>query len=313
MRERIAFVKTGWSNAYDGSDHVRGWHSYLYNKQGYEAYNFLPGSDGKYYGYLPPIGRKGLPNPSVKKDWLLIFVARQDGVGALKVVGWYDSADFLSEYKNRPTNIFISKNQDLNDGEQFKYCIVSESAYLIPEEEREEIDLPNMKTTPLLYVRGRWGKPSLNDDEKLAVLAESIVQKYSKKRGDREEKIKDLFSPDPKRRKETEKAAIEHTKSYLKTLGFHEIEDKQRENCGYDILAFNKETRETLRIEVKGTSYKEKRFFLTRNEWRFYDNWRLSLVTEAISNPTIHFLSRDQIVEKFYLEPLVYECAEKDF
>jgi hypothetical protein len=312
MRERIAFIKTGWSKFYDGSDLVKGWHSYLNEKQGYEAYNFLPGMDGKFYGYLPPIGKKGLPNPRVKKDWLLIFVARQDGVGSLKVVGWYDSADFLPEYQSRSINNSIRKNQNLSDGEQFLYCIVARSGHLIPEEEREGIDLPNMKRTPLLYVRGRGKDPALND-EKLAILAEKIVQNHSKAIEDREEKIKDLFSPDPKRRKETEKAAIENTKLYLERLGFHKIEDKQRENCGYDLLAFNEETKETLRVEVKGTYYRDKRFFLTRNEWRFYDNWRLSLVTEAVLNPTIHFLTRSQVEQQFHLDPLVYESIEKGF
>jgi hypothetical protein len=50
--ERIAFVKTGWSELCQGGPVVgrfkdQNWH---------ERFNFQIGPDGIYYGYVPPIG-----------------------------------------------------------------------------------------------------------------------------------------------------------------------------------------------------------------------------------------------------------------
>jgi hypothetical protein len=59
MVDRIAIVKTGWSDWYQG-EQVVGRFGYLNatteGQQGHECYNFMPAPDGSYYGYLPPVG-----------------------------------------------------------------------------------------------------------------------------------------------------------------------------------------------------------------------------------------------------------------
>lgn len=176
--KRIAIIKIGWSKSYDGSDHVEGLYSYLANHQGYEAYNFKRGPDGQFYGYLPPIGRGGLPNPINKDGWLLIFVSVPPIGGGLKVVGWYDSARFLSEYVDRP-EYMIDPIFPAPEGKRFHYCLVAQSTFLIPEEQRQDV-LPllngRLRSSPILYVRD--GSSTFQDREVFAEWAESVVHQY---------------------------------------------------------------------------------------------------------------------------------------
>ena len=54
MIDKIAFVKTGWSVAYQGGA-VLGRYSYLrrHRGAGYEACNFLPDGNGTFRAYVP--------------------------------------------------------------------------------------------------------------------------------------------------------------------------------------------------------------------------------------------------------------------
>jgi hypothetical protein len=99
MFDRIAFVKTGWSELYQGGPVVgrfqdQNWH---------ERYNFMPGPDGVYYGYVPPIGKaQAAPNPQNRTGWLLIFVAAFEGYGPITAVGWYEDASLLTDIRRVP-------------------------------------------------------------------------------------------------------------------------------------------------------------------------------------------------------------------
>lgn len=103
MYERIAFVKTGWSENYIG-DPVVGRHAHIWDyEEAHERLNFSHAHDGHYYGYLPPIGRYHRPpQPKVPEGWLVIFVVARNGNGPLTVVGWYENAKFQREYTPRP-------------------------------------------------------------------------------------------------------------------------------------------------------------------------------------------------------------------
>src|SRR5438105_964049 len=102
MHERIALVKTGWSDRYQGGP-VFGRYAHIAQfDEAHERFNFLQHSDGLFYGYLPPIGpKKRPPQPKVRDNWLLIFVSARNGNGPLTVVGWYDNAIFHEEYAER--------------------------------------------------------------------------------------------------------------------------------------------------------------------------------------------------------------------
>lgn len=174
MVDRIAFVKTGWSEEYAGGC-VVGRHAYISESgDAHERFNFLEAPDQQFYACIPPIGRKFQPpQPREANDWLIIFVSARNGNGPLTVVGWYEQAIFEREYQQRPEYEFGDFRTDVH-GNQYVYCISSSSAHLIPVENRN-ITVPgdHFRRTPIIYAIGNG-----QDDEwreELAILAEEIV------------------------------------------------------------------------------------------------------------------------------------------
>lgn len=107
MFERIAVIKTGWSEDYRGVDEVRG--NYAYALADHEKVNFLPGPDGRFFCYVPPTGGNlatrdfgGPPKPKVRNGWLVFAVSRKPNKSGLYVVGWYEDASFVHAYLPRP-------------------------------------------------------------------------------------------------------------------------------------------------------------------------------------------------------------------
>jgi Domain of unknown function (DUF3883) len=92
---------------------------------------------------------------------------------------------------------------------------------------------------------------------------------------------------DPQTRKEIEIAAIAEVAGKLEEEGFT-VQDHQRENRGYDLLA--QREGKSLLVEVKGTDSVSPRFFLTRNEAKCSlanPSWRLYVVCSARQDPII--------------------------
>jgi len=295
MAARIAFAKTGWSEEYSGGD-VFGRHAHIAEgKEAQERFNFFPASDGKFYAYIPRIGRSSPPKPKETDDWLVIFVAARDGTGPLTVVGWYEHAVFENEYKKRP------------DESDYLYCVSSDSARQIPAEKRGKI-IPSdhFKRTPIVYARGN----GMDDEwrQKLAELAEEIVANPE-------------FGVDPKSnsgfpdsavREAVEKAAIEKAMEYLEDKKY-KVVDRQKDNCGYDLLARRKINADELHVEVKGTGGQEMRFFMSRNEKKYmsHPKWRLLVVTNALGKPEVSLLTANQVQARFQFNPLSWEAVLK--
>ena len=176
MVDRIAFVKTGWSEKYAGGK-VVGRHAYISEfGDAHEQFNFREAPDKRFYACIPPIGRKFQPpQPQEANDWLIIFVSARNGNGPLTVVGWYEQATFEREYRERPEyesgNDFDTDVEDNN----YVYCISSSSAQLIPVENRNTtVPGDHFRRTPIIYARGNG-----QDDEwreELAILAEKTVR-----------------------------------------------------------------------------------------------------------------------------------------
>jgi hypothetical protein len=117
--------------------------------------------------------------------------------------------------------------------------------------------------------------------------------------------------PDSKTRKAIEQAAIDFVSSVLEDRKY-QVEDRQPENQGYDLLATKGSER--LFVEVKGTDAPEPRFYLTRNEWNFGQregNWRLFVVCTARTAPSLHEYSAAQVSQLFQLDPLAWQCTPK--
>jgi len=149
------------------------------------------------------------------------------------------------------------------------------------------------------------------DDEwrqKLAELAEEIVANPE-------------FGVDPKSnsgfpdsavREAVEKAAIEKAMEYLEDKKY-KVVDRQKDNCGYDLLARRKINADELHVEVKGTGGQEMRFFMSRNEKKYmsHPKWRLLVVTNALGKPEVSLLTANQVQARFQFNPLSWEAVLK--
>ena len=316
MVDRIAIVKTGWSDWYQGGP-VVGRFGYLNateeGQKGHECYNFKPAQDGTYYGYLPPIGR-GPPQPRMKDHWLLIFIAAFEGKGPLTFVGWYEDATFAEGYTERPEYRLSEPFETDAWGSRFFYCISAKRAHLVPLEKRTET-LPghHMRRSPIAYVRGQGEAEPWR--ESLAARAEELVTKFLPVIRSEESVTTDIRGfpqESAEHRKRVEKAAIEKAKRYLRHQGYM-VEDRQAAKCGYDLLALRKRDGSELHVEVKGTSLLGEGFFISRNEYLYIDEprWRLALVTDALNEAKLRLLDAHTARREFTFEPMTWIAAAK--
>lgn len=310
MVDRIAFVKTGWSEEYSGGP-VVGRHAHILKfEEAHERFNFLEAPNKRFYAYLPPIGRNFRPpQPQETNNWLIIFVSARNGNGPLTVVGWYEQATFEREYQERPEYESGYDFETDVDDSNYVYCISSSLAQLISAENRNIIlSGDHFKRTPIIYARGNG-----QDDEwreELAILAEKIV---SNPELISTSNTRPIFNfPDQEHRNAVEKAAIEKAIEYLKGKKY-KITDRQKDNCGYDLLAKRKRSPNEIHVEVKGTSLQEQRFFMSRNERQYMPNpkWRLLVVTNALDKPKGSLLTASEVKKIFQFNALSWEAVLK--
>lgn len=114
---------------------------------------------------------------------------------------------------------------------------------------------------------------------------------------------------DAESRKQTEDAAIRFVWAELRRRGFSVV-DRQRDNCGYDLLATSRQRR--LLVEVKGSTSTEPRFIISRNEYRcsvIEPDWRLFVVTNARSAPCLHEYDANAMAAAFAFDSLAWEAT----
>ncbi len=115
--------------------------------------------------------------------------------------------------------------------------------------------------------------------------------------------------PDAKTRKLIEVAAVNFVKKDYEKMGY-EVADHQALNRGYDLLATK--SRRQLKLEVKGTTSENPRFFLSRNERRcsrIHDDWRLVVVTRARTKPQSRTFTAAAMERFFNFSALTWECT----
>lgn len=124
-------------------------------------------------------------------------------------------------------------------------------------------------------------------------------------------RVKSGHCPDAARRKRIEEAAVSYVITKLSNdENDYLIESVEKQNLGFDLLARAHD--EIRRIEVKGTSAEYPAFFLTANEYqaaRALPNWELIVVTEADTNPCMHYYSPEAMLDSFSMEPVAYRCV----
>ena len=307
MFDKIMYAKTGWSDLYKGGA-VFGRHDYISEfEEAHEKFNFLEGPEAKFYGYIPPIGKEFRPpKPKDAFGWLVVFVAAQNGHGPLTVIGWYELATFELEYKSRPEyGTGVDFETDIN-GEDYVYCVFAKKATLIPTGQRTFIiSGKHFRRAPIVYVKGQGKNEPWR--EELAKYAEQIVSNTRLEPS--ESGLPSVGFPDYDHRKKVETASVSAVSKYLLKNGYR-VTDRQKENCGYDLLAIGKKSPQELHVEVKGTSTGIPNFFITRNEMNYMTNakWRLAIVTEALTKPKIRLLTEKVVRKSFVFDPLAW-CA----
>ncbi len=112
---------------------------------------------------------------------------------------------------------------------------------------------------------------------------------------------------DVEAKKRTEIAAIDFVTDFYEKSQYR-VTDRQKDNCGYDLLV--EKNKEVLKIEVKGTTSQDQRFFLSRRERAKSADplWRLAIVTQAVKNPMLEVFSPKEMEEKFDFDALCWEC-----
>lgn len=109
--------------------------------------------------------------------------------------------------------------------------------------------------------------------------------------------------------RKVEGAAIKHVREYFRAHGYA-VRDVSATKCGYDLEC--RRGRVSLHVEVKGTRGAEQKFILTRNEertWKADRHFRLALVTNALSEPTLFQFRGPRALSRVYLEPIAYVCV----
>lgn len=307
--KKIAFVKTGWSEAYKGGP-VAGRHAHISDyEEAHEKFNFFQGNDGCFYGYTHPIGaNERPPQPKEKEGWLVIFVAAKDGTGPLTIVGWYENAKFEHEYTERPEySTGVEFETDVH-GQPYSFCIKADKGWLIdPPNRRFTVSGAHFRRTPVLYAAGNGKNDWWRQD--LAKLALKVVGEVQK---DPAAPTPSLIFPDHDHRKKVEEASVIAAKLYLKSKGY-KVVDRQKDNCGYDLLAKRSRSPKELHIEVKGTSGTLMRFFMSRNEKQYMPNpkWRLLMVTNSLVEPKAFLFTEKEVTDMFDLKPFAWEAILK--
>lgn len=313
--DRIAIIKTAWCDEYLG-ELAQGDHANIEEfEESHERYNFKTGPDGRFYAYTPPIGEhESAPSPKDLNNWLVFAVAKRPGKNGIYLVGWYERASFLGKYVPRPEYAESPPTLEKDAlGGEFSYTLVSPDAFIIPASQRQ-FSFPgtHTKRSPVYYLAGNGEEGKWRDDlarnllaERERVLAGKLVEADSNK-------LAGGICGDSRRRKEVEEAAVAEVIAELGDAYTHV--DRQKDNCGFDILFIEKATGTERHIEIKGTQNPVAHFFLSRNEdatGQVDPAWELALVTDALRDPKIEFMSYKEAERAFDWEVVCWHATRK--
>ncbi len=259
------------------------------NGYGNEVCNFLP-VDGIVYGFvrptrgsqihiesIPSIGNKEYKEKQSIEDVTVVWTAKRPIVGQV-VVGWYRNATVYRRYQKFP-DLDIPPIHAGNHIDGYWIKTRENDAILFPVDERET-KIPHRQSN-VRYVSSYKNEPEVIDKIFDLINGSKI---NSKKIGHKQ--------IDQERKSRIEQEAISKVKSYYEKMKYS-VESVEKDNCGWDLEA----TKEgiTLKIEVKGLSGSTPSIELTPNEYKCFsgngEDYRLSIVTNALNDPTLYICS----------------------
>ena len=286
--DKLIFLNIAWMTKYEGlkADNmssgakqvaVHGW--------GHEMLNFQP-YKGKMYGYAP------VPNGTIKVEKLgaakgaesidgvlVIWVARS------RIVGWYKNA---TVYRHEQTLKSLTRSFPDGPVTHYRVTAAAGSDCKCIDPDARLLHVPRAQQRKGAMGRYTWfaeGKSNSAFRAKVFKYVESGGNISSVENGPRRKAGGNPHQPDPFKRLRVEEVAMVHATRHFEGFGY-EVKRVHKENLGWDLNAIHRQTRTSLRLEVKGLSGREVAVELTPNEYtmmqRFKHNYRVCVATGCL-------------------------------
>jgi len=307
MSAPLLVLRVGYMERYDGPDTITSGGAYIAeNGVGGEVFNFKPSRE-KCYGYAMSRHFAGLNLRYIdnSQTWQegdeltgvdVVFIARRPGFGQV-VVGWYRNATvFHQQYRVRRGSI-----PGMNEAKRHFLCVAdADSARLLPEDDRTfEVPYAPAGFKGFPGQSNVW-YPSKNTDQPsvarfirkltkyIAATPGVALPKDEVSDANRGGKKGRGSTPDHAHNALVEAAAVNAVWARYEADGFT-VKSVEADCLGWD-LEMTK-GRQSLRVEVKGTSGAAIYFELTPNEYaklkEHAASYRVCVVCDALTSPRI--------------------------
>jgi len=301
--QKLVLLKTAWCDLYDG-DEVTGNFGHIEEhgpNSGHERFNFRRAADGFFRGYIPPIGKHhSVPSPADPDNWTVVWVSKKPGNTGVRIVGVYFDASFHPERVNYEVA-----------GETIGYCVTASGGFVVPPALRSESFKSPIKSGPCFYLRG--GDNDIKRRVLATYLSKEIARLLAETEAETDGIVGQISFPTTEHTRKVEMAAIAFVWRHFEGRRYT-MTDRQSERVGYDLEAVL--ARSKLLLEVKGTSGRTPHAYITSNELAKARgasgaDWRMCMVTDALTKPKLTVLTAKEFLKKFSLEPICYRAVLK--
>lgn len=280
-----------WYRGLSNADPIRGGGSFVQEHgYGHELFNFK-NHEGVAYGYVQPLNsvisvdRLGAEYDSESIDHVdVVWVATHPTDGGQLVVGWFLDATVFRDFQDPPDGFDRSIGADVarwnitaNYG-NVRLLEPDQRVYAIPS---RASGLGTIGQSNVFYAD--------DQPDKLSWLSSLRTYIQGGVRPNRRGANKRRKKQDQNLKVKIEHAAVDAVTEWYESLDY-KVRSVERDNVGWDLQAEH-EKRGTRLVEVKGKFAAEVSAELTPNEYRAMlteRDFRLAIVTEALSNPTLH-------------------------
>lgn len=296
----MIFLRITWMTRYQGLSGdavVNGGRFIRDNGFGHEIFNFQP-FQGTMYGYVQPPGRRerfsdaridlrrfraNATDNSVP-GLLAVWVATSPTGDGAFIVGWYENATVFRDWQNPPAG-----SARTHDGTDCGYYVTakSEDVVRVPPDERV-FHVPQQQ-------KGGFGQSNIwyaDDTEQHRQFREEVLRYVTSRQLPNLGASAPPHQPDPLRRQEVERIAVETTTTHFTRHGYT-VDSVEQDNIGWDLNAVL--GRRQLQLEVKGLSGDQIVVELTPNEYQamkdYRDSYRICVVTNALTRPHLEIFA----------------------
>jgi hypothetical protein len=307
--QKVMLCNIGWSENYAGES-LQGDHKFIKETKGdgSERWNFEKRKNGYHYGYIRGIrSDHHLPqmeNPR-RKNWTIVFYAKDPCDGLLKIVGYYRFATILADWNQRPGPIQIKGRRGFH-----AYCVKAPAKHsrLFPVANRHNFG-KGLGQAGYIYLTDKETEKVKPKYKKLFQRVIPLLHRNVSKIPARVNQPEhSAITTDPMYRKLVEKRSVKFVKGVLRHEKFF-VTDVSKRNLGYDLSV--KRGAHVLKIEVKGTAGAAPNFIITRNEldvMKTDPSSRIAIVTRVLVKPRLQVVNGMDVEDVYRIRPLQYEA-----